>query len=353
MSTIRDLIKRALYNTGYYHLVARTNSSGKPRLLVLFYHTFRSESPASDRDAFDLSNPTAAQFEAHIREITKNYRVVELEKGLQEVRDGTLPRDSVAISFDDGFDSVYTVAYPLLRKYDVPATVFLLTDWVNSGRPCWWSTFKELVRQSQFRGVSSASIEDTLGMSSGVEFGRDAPTISVRRRMIEVVEPHLRDLADGERACRIDRLATILFPSGGFVPETEGPLNWDQIREMADNKIGFESHTCSHINIRHADSSIIESEIIVSKNQIENRLQREVTGFAYPYGKDVSAYSTVHPLLKKLGFRYACTTCPGIISAATDPYSLGRSGLPLSSSRALLHRTLIIHFAQPHVQAFA
>jgi peptidoglycan/xylan/chitin deacetylase (PgdA/CDA1 family) len=130
----------------------------------------------------------------------------------------------------------------------------------------------------------------------------------------------------------------------------EKALTWEQIREMAGHRIEFEAHTSSHINIRHANVDTIEREIVSSKLPIEKHVGREVRGFAYPYGKDVASYAAVEHLLRKHGFRYACTTEQGLNDTDTSPYLLKRHALPSTVSSALLHRDLILQFARSDVE---
>ena len=142
MSRVKTLVKHVLYWSGYYNAFGALRSRRAPRLLVLMYHDFRSAGSASDPFAFDSYNPTRAQFEAQLREITRHYDAVGLGEGFQRIRNGTLARDSVAVTFDDGFESVYTTAFPALRKFAFPATVFLLTGWIIDGRTFWWNTLR-------------------------------------------------------------------------------------------------------------------------------------------------------------------------------------------------------------------
>jgi peptidoglycan/xylan/chitin deacetylase (PgdA/CDA1 family) len=57
-----------------------------------------------------------------------------------------LPQRSVVITIDDGYESVHRHALPLLRKYGVPATLFVYTDFVGAGDAMSWSQLKELAR---------------------------------------------------------------------------------------------------------------------------------------------------------------------------------------------------------------
>src|SRR5581483_8586039 len=56
-----------------------------------------------------------------------------------------LPKNTVVITIDDGYRSTYEVAYPVLRKYGFPATVFLYSDFVGASDALTWPQMKEMI----------------------------------------------------------------------------------------------------------------------------------------------------------------------------------------------------------------
>lgn len=88
----------------------------------------------------------AAQFEAQIAWLVDNgYRVVRLAD-LGEFLAGRkpLPQRSVVLSFDDGYASFYRHAYPVLKKYGLPATVFVYTDFIGGREALSWAQMQEM-----------------------------------------------------------------------------------------------------------------------------------------------------------------------------------------------------------------
>lgn len=344
-SSLKNIVKTSLYSAGYYHALRALKTPRGPRLLVLMYHDLLDELRRRDPLELDDESPDAVQFDAHLREISRHYEFVSLRVAADRLRSGTLSKNSVAITFDDGYRSVYSVAFPVLQKYRAPATVFLLTDWIDRGTPYWWHRVRDMIRQSPAQFVPANELNTALG-DPDVVVGDGPFDLRARRHLAHAAEERFRDLAEEDRDQRIERLRSLLFPGGSYSPGEESALTWDQAREMAANGVDFEAHTCSHINIRRSSPEVVEHELACSKRAIEVKLGREVTGFAYPYGKDLVAYREIGGLLRKHGIRWACTAQSGINSSATDPYLLLRTGLPLTASRALLHRDLILQFSR-------
>jgi peptidoglycan/xylan/chitin deacetylase (PgdA/CDA1 family) len=346
-TAIKIAAKKSLYRAGYYHIQRRLSASREKRLVILMYHHLSRSDNASKTGPIDDDSPTPSQFEAHLREVIRRFRVVSLRDAVAEILSaGALNEDSVAITFDDGIESVYTVAYPLLAKYDIPATVFVVSKWVEDGCLSWWQRICEIMEKADLTGVTTERIRDF--------FGPDAPTLPrhghsdlrFRRRLVFGVEPVLRKMSDNERTETLDRFQKWLFPRGGFVPEDSRVVTWQQIREMARRKIEIESHTRTHIHIATTDISMVEDEIQRSKAEIEHHTQREVLGFAYPYGRDLASYVAVEPILRKHGFTYACNACQGSNGTSSDLYSLYRYSLPLTTSTSLINRELILSFTR-------
>ncbi|MBN1212552.1 MAG: polysaccharide deacetylase family protein, partial [candidate division Zixibacteria bacterium] len=141
-------------------------------------------------------------------------------------------------------------------------------------------------------------------------------------------------------------LKLLLLGEADYEKTEHYPLSWEQIKEMAEFGVQFGAHTCSHINLSHADEELIRREITASKEVIQTRLGREIKGFAYPYGYDPPGYARLIPLLRELGFDYACTSWWGNNPEDTELYLLFRNSLPLIISPALLGRELHINMAE-------
>ncbi|WP_374568594.1 polysaccharide deacetylase family protein [Ideonella sp.] len=89
---------------------------------------------------------SAANFAAQLDWLGRNgYRVIRLADLVAYLKgEQGLPKRSVVITIDDGYESVYRVAYPLLRKHGYPATVFVYTDFIGAGDALNWAQLQEL-----------------------------------------------------------------------------------------------------------------------------------------------------------------------------------------------------------------
>src|SRR2546422_6775651 len=77
------------------------------------------------------------RFREQIKFFLNNYQIISLEDLNIALRSNRLVKDSLVITFDDGYRNVYSVAYPILKEYGVPATVFLVTGLIGTGHWAW------------------------------------------------------------------------------------------------------------------------------------------------------------------------------------------------------------------------
>jgi peptidoglycan/xylan/chitin deacetylase (PgdA/CDA1 family) len=105
---------------------------------ILCYHRFGPKTS-------QLVVSTAA-FEAQMDYLARNgYHVIPLSRVTAFIERGEpIPRKSVVLTIDDGFRSTYEIAFPILKKYGFPATVFLYSDFVGAPDALTWAQMKEM-----------------------------------------------------------------------------------------------------------------------------------------------------------------------------------------------------------------
>ena len=99
---------------------------------ILLYHNFVTTVPDNDPDNFNYIN-TPASFEENIKTLLENgYNVISM-KDLANANKGktSLPDKPIIITFDDGYYSNYEYIYPILKKYNVKASIFIVTDKID------------------------------------------------------------------------------------------------------------------------------------------------------------------------------------------------------------------------------
>ena len=107
---------------------------GPRKGLILLYH--RVAQPQRDPQLLAVAPD---QFEAHLAMLRRRTNIMRLSEMVDRAAAGkALPRRAVAITFDDGYTDNLRIAEPILARAQVPATLFVATGYVETGRPYWW-----------------------------------------------------------------------------------------------------------------------------------------------------------------------------------------------------------------------
>jgi hypothetical protein len=100
-------------------------------------------------------------------------------------------------------------------------------------------------------------------------------------------------------------------------------LSWDEVREMHESGITFGAHTVTHPVLPNLPLEKARWEIVQSKRDIEEKLGKKVTSFAYPFGP---FNAEIAGLVKESGFTSAVTTEAELVNRRASPYELPRIG---------------------------
>ncbi|MFH1858527.1 MAG: polysaccharide deacetylase family protein, partial [Candidatus Omnitrophota bacterium] len=113
--------------TGYQAFAERYLHRRHP-LRILLYHSI------SDTWEDDL-NVRVGDFEEQMAYLADHYQVLSLQEAFQKLTSGdAFPEKSIVLTFDDGYKDNFHRAYPVLEKYRLPATIFLLLSWIGTDR---------------------------------------------------------------------------------------------------------------------------------------------------------------------------------------------------------------------------
>lgn len=346
-SNYKTLAKIALSKLGYYRRACLKATRGGNRLLVLMYHDLSPEPHPGDKSDSLRAELAVYHFACHIRSLVGAVRVITLRDAMAELREtGKFRENSVAITFDDGYKSVYSSAFPILKQYGASATVFLLTGWLNGRMTLWWEDLADLVRVADLAKI------DTKGINHILDFTKDGipdrldNSNRARGRFLERVSGALMVLEDSERLRKSEAVHALLAPSCGPLQPGQQPMSWDEARQLSEAGIELAAHTCNHKNMSFLSLEEAERELREGKLEIERRIGQKVSGFAYPYGYDVGAYERYGPLLERCGYEYACTSWWGNVRPDSNRYLLNRNTFPPVTSPALVRRELFIDLAE-------
>jgi peptidoglycan/xylan/chitin deacetylase (PgdA/CDA1 family) len=269
---------------------------------ILMYHRFPKES----------------RFEAQCAHLKKYYVPISLTEALAKLGGAALiPDGLVVVTVDDGYRDFFENAFPVLNRYQIPSTVFLTTDLPDHNGWLWVDQVTWCIRQSKVR-----EIELKIGERDRWMFYTD----DQRRAVATLIKEAMKKIPNQERLELLDQLPRLLeveLPSQP--PDSYAPLQWDDVRMLAKNGVGFGAHTRTHpILSRLATVEQLQAEIGGSKLRIEQEAGVKVRHFCYPNGTPADFTPQIVDVVRAEGYSTAVTGNPGVNRFGANPFELNR-----------------------------
>jgi peptidoglycan/xylan/chitin deacetylase (PgdA/CDA1 family) len=283
-------------------------ASSKRGFPILTFHRVND-----DHDPFLPAMPTAV-FAARIAHIARHYRVLAVEDLLERARQGTAPRNALALTFDDGYRDNLSHAAPILARHRLPATIFLATGYIGTPDVPWFDRVALAFKLSRRKDV-------TLPGCRPVRLKTEADRLAG----LELAMGWLKALADEERRRAAERLVADLRPRRLERPKRV-MLSWEEVDALRGLGFSIGAHTVTHPILSRATPERAREEIQGSKNAIEQTLGVSVRAFAYPNGGPQDYNSTTVRLVQECGFTCAVSTRRGLNGPATPAFELRRGG---------------------------
>lgn len=315
-----------------------------PNGLILLYH--RIADPATD--SFKLC-VTPQQFAEQMEVVRRYARPVHLSEAVTTIQSGKRPARMIVVTFDDGYADNLHTARPVLERFDVPATIFVATGQIESGREFWWDELEKLLLLPNelpahlALKINNSSYEWSLG-----DFARytekdfdsfrawnffDADTPTPRHALYRELNELLRPLPDSEQQAALDELRFRANAPKSLRPEVR-TLTRQEIARLTDgNLIEVGAHTVTHPVLARHSLAAQQHEIERSRDTLTEILNCPVRNFAYPFGWQASYTQETVSLVQRAGFTAACTTEPVAVTARTNPFRLPR--LTVGDSRLI------------------
>lgn len=281
----------------------------KSQITILMFHRV---GPA--KNAWLLPPTDTSDFEDRMKYLSKTHKILSLNELATCLTAGKpLAKKVAVVTFDDGYRDNYRYAFPILKKYKIPATVFLITGHIDTGNLFWFDKIRYVIWNTKIKRLKLDGFED-FSLNS----------IDNRLLSIYSITEKLKKLKDETKNHLVEKIINI---SKVDIPHDLGRdvnLSWDEVKEMNEWGIEFGAHTISHPILTRIPLEQAKFEILQSKKEIEKRLGQSVYTFAYPNGTREDFNTGIIDLVRKSGFTCAVTTIPTIPTTRMNLYKLGR-----------------------------
>ena len=230
--------------------------------------------------------------------------LISIDEMYRRLREQDVRKRFVVFTIDDGYRDTLEWAYPILKKYEVPFTLYVPTSFPDGLGELWWLALEAVVARNK----------RIVLLVDGKERAFDSDTVADKRHVFEQLYGWLRSFKSEDKLRHVvrDLAGRYQVDIGAFCREL--CMTWDEIATLAaDPLVTIGAHTVNHVMLGKVAEKTARSEMEMSRTVIESALGKRPEHLSYPVGDRTSAGAREFRIAAELGFRTAVTTRPGVI----------------------------------------
>jgi peptidoglycan/xylan/chitin deacetylase (PgdA/CDA1 family) len=310
--------------------------------MIVSLHSIREKTTSHWGGLNQFIELTPANFEQIIKDL-KNLNVrflslEELETALAEK--GKFSKPLVHFSFDDGYRDNFQYAFPVLKKYGIPFSIFVVSDFINNSQPfLWWYMVDHIISQNKPIIFDKYNFGITANM-----YNKNS-----KEELFELLRNFLLDHVDENR----EYFEAILRSQCNDYKNLPETLCWDELNEMvASGLCELGVHTKTHARSVKLSEEQMEQEVVNCMDAIFKHTGVISKWFAYPYGgiSDIGERDTITRMMKRSGIKLGLTTISNELRVDSNRYFLPRIFLNNSSNLYTLKTRLNGSYQRSRVQ---
>jgi peptidoglycan/xylan/chitin deacetylase (PgdA/CDA1 family) len=258
-------------------------------------------------------------FRTQIAYLKKHFEIISLSEAVERMRSGAIKRPTAVITFDDGYQNNFDVAFPILLRERIPATIFLATGLINTNDTVWYCRLNIALSQTRRLYIEW----------NGFKF--DLSTLDLKAKASAAIQESVKKLEHSQLMTTMRNIILQLDEDPDYLIEKDSPfrmLDETAIVEMAGSGlIEFGAHTHHHTILSQLSDNERYNEIRQSIDTVYELTGRPCRYFAYPNGRAEDYNAKTIRDLETCGIQIAVTTIPGPNDRMTPAMELRRYGI--------------------------
>jgi peptidoglycan/xylan/chitin deacetylase (PgdA/CDA1 family) len=259
--------------------------------------------------------------------------LVSLDEMHRRLVEGDFRRRFVCITIDDGYRDTLQWAHPILRRHQVPFTVYIPTSFPDRVGELWWLVLEAVVARNDAVNVRLGGQEETLRCVSVAE----------KRAAFDRLYMWLRSLAsEAELRSAVRALAAhYQVDIAAFCDEL--CMSWGELETLAaDSLVTIGAHTVNHVMLAKVSEELARTEMDMSRTVIESALGIRPAHLSYPVGDRTSAAAREFRIANDLSFKTAVTTRPGVLFGTHRDYLMALPRVSLNGEHQQLRYVRVL-----------
>ena len=297
------------------------------------YHGFTDSINHEGIENYQGKHVNIGLFRSQIIYIKKHYNIISLDDYIEYCKKGgELPEKSIIITIDDGYKSNYTIAFPVFKEFDIPATIFLTTDFITNKNFLWVDRLEYTINHTQAKDIRLKISDEELSFPLNTKQEKIFCDKSLRGRLKWMAHERIEKTIE-----EIEDKLNVKIAETKNVPKIYEPLEWKEISEMIKtSKVTIGSHTHKHLILARYENEVIQNELAVSKKIIEEKTGISTRLFCYPNGALGDFNAQTEQIIRASGYSCALTTISGMKNEFSDLFELKRFSVDNSDLKSFI-----------------
>lgn len=284
------IIKWVINNSIKINYIKKKIELHKPNHIILYYHRVIKDNYLNSSMGPNVHLCVAqSEFKKQMDYIKENFNLISINDLYNS--NFNCNKFSVAVTFDDGYLDNFNIAYPILKKLSIPATIYLVSKNFTDKPWAWWVELWNFISDQEYIKFNNTKFL--------------TKNLKQKERVFFIIKDHVKKMNYSQQVIFFEKLTN----NNSRENHQSLFMQKKDIIEMKQSElITFGCHTHNHLCFANFDFETINKELEKSKSILENEIGLNISHFAYPYGteKDINFFE--HELLKKHNFRSAVTT---------------------------------------------
>ena len=268
MKTIKKLIKFLISNKFFLNFY-------KGKRYIFLFHDVSNE---NDLQHSEIYSTNIKYFEKNIKLINDLFKIIPLNSLVKDRLSDN--KNYASITFDDGFLSVLENAYPILKKLNIPFTIFVNGEAISNNQL--WVSNIIINKDSNYK-------ERLINLAR------------LNKNNINPIEEIYTNGIFNEEFCAQYKIKS---------KSKKIYLDYNDLIFLTNNSVSIASHSFHHLVLSRCDKELLVNEIIKNKNIVDSINDNNIDHFAIPFGKENHYNENVLNVLNNYGYKYIYTTKP-------------------------------------------
>jgi len=305
MANLRYAAYRAALEATYFsgvHHALRPLFGGVGAILTL-HRVLPAREGAFQPNAFlEIEASFLDRLIGHLR--GRGLEIVSMDEMWRRLVEKDFSRRFVALTFDDGYRDNLEFAWPVLRRHEVPFTLYVATSFPDRLGELWWVALEQVIAKTDRLVVEMGGATRFIACGNA----------GAKRKAFEEVYWWLRSMKTEDELRRAVRDICARYAVDIKTPCGELCMDWAEIGRMAEDPLcTIGAHTVNHVFLNKVSAAAVRTEMMRSAEVIEAALGKRPEHFAYPYGEPRSVGPREFRIAAELGFKTAVTTRQNVV----------------------------------------